>query len=734
MQRFQKITLLHAFPIALHACILALICLTSVSYASSPPADSVHVCLPFDYEQWRRDHPRPAAKRLANLNVGEPRTVRMIYFLPNDRAFRQEVVDSMKVTIRQIQTFYADQMAARGYGRKTFRFETDAQGEPIVHRVDGQHPESHYLSGAYPDPIDESYKSFNRLTNILFVVLGNSTRGIGRGAGGVGQNIGKNGGHALVSEKFHWKLAAHELGHAFGLEHDFRDGDYIMSYGSGRDRLSACHAEYLSVHPYFNPDSPIAETPPPTIELISPQAYPTGSKSVSIQLRVSDPDGLHQVLFFAANESNLKACRGLTGSTEAIVEFDYDGNIPSPNDPDGANTSLSNPLVHSIYVRAVDTGGDVGVTSFKLLDISALRNLIATLEGHTQAVNSVVFSPDGTTLASGAFDGKVVLWDVATRTNIATLGGHTGTVFSPDGTTLASGSGDGTVVLWDVATRTNIATLRGHTQAVNSVVFSPDGTTLASGSWDNTVVLWDVATRTNIATLRGHTSIVNSVVFSPDGTTLASGSGDGTVVLWDVATRTNIATLRHMRWVNSVVFSPDGTTLASGAGYGKVVLWDVATRTNIATLEGHTGTRWVRSVVFSPDGTTLASGSGDGTVVLWDVATRTNIATLEGYASGVNSVVFSPDGTTLASGTGDGTILLWDMSPYITPQTPASAPTPDFNGDGFVNIVDFVLFANQFGLSRGDVGYDARYDLDGDGNIGIGDFVLFAAAFGQEGA
>ena len=161
IQHFQNITLLHTFPIALRACFFALICLTSVSHASSPPADSVHVCLPFDDEQWRRDHPRPAAKRLANLIVGEPRTVRMIYFLPNDRAFRQEVVDAMKVSIRQIQTFYADQMAARGYGRKTFRLEMDAQDEPVVHRVDGQHPESHYLSGAFPDPNDEIYRRFN---------------------------------------------------------------------------------------------------------------------------------------------------------------------------------------------------------------------------------------------------------------------------------------------------------------------------------------------------------------------------------------------------------------------------------------------------------------------------------------------------------------------------------------------------------------------------------------------
>ncbi len=45
--------------------------------------------MPFDYEQWRRDNPLPAGKRLAdwNWNAGEPRTVRMIYFLPNDRPY-----------------------------------------------------------------------------------------------------------------------------------------------------------------------------------------------------------------------------------------------------------------------------------------------------------------------------------------------------------------------------------------------------------------------------------------------------------------------------------------------------------------------------------------------------------------------------------------------------------------------------------------------------------------------
>ena len=65
-------------------------------------------------------------------------------------------------------------------------------------------------------------------------------------------------------------------------------------------------------------------------------------------------------------------------------------------------------------------------------------------------------------------------------------------VFSSDGALLASGLEDGTVMLWDVASQTNSATLSRHPGGVTAVAFSPDGETLATGSRDNTVKLWDV--------------------------------------------------------------------------------------------------------------------------------------------------------------------------------------------------------------------------------------------------
>ena len=104
-------------------------------------------------------------------------------------------------------------------------------------------------------------------------------------------------------------------------------------------------------------------------------------------------------------------------------------------------------------------------------------------------------------LPQGSDDGTVKLWDVVTHETITTLEGHTDYVtsvaFSPNGTLLASGSDDETVRLWSVEKRETIAIFEGHMDYVTSVAFSPNGALLASGAGDGTVKLWNVGESRN---------------------------------------------------------------------------------------------------------------------------------------------------------------------------------------------------------------------------------------------
>ena len=314
-------------------------------------------------------------------------------------------------------------------------------------------------------------------------------------------------------------------------------------------------------------------------------------------------------------------------------------------------------------VGAEDFISEDFIPAQKIKDLSKL-----TLASNSGRVNSVAFSPDGRTIASGSYNGFVQLSDVASGKQLRffyashSKHGWVGSVaFSPDGKTIASGGSDKRFKLWDAATGKLIADFTGHASAVSSLAFSPDGKTIASGSWDKSVNLWDAATGKLLTTFTGHTDHVRSVTFSPDGKTIASGSNDKSVKLWDAASGKQISTFTgHSDDVVSVAFSPDGRTVASGSLDRFVRLWDVTSGKLLATLTGHSDR--VRSVAFSPDGRTIASGSNDRSVKIWDAASGKLIATLTGHLEEVVSVAFSPDGKTIVSGSSDESVKLWDAA------------------------------------------------------------------------
>jgi WD40 repeat protein len=115
-----------------------------------------------------------------------------------------------------------------------------------------------------------------------------------------------------------------------------------------------------------------------------------------------------------------------------------------------------------------------------------------TLPGaHTTDLSYTAFSPDGTRLATAAFDRVARIWDSRTGEELLTLSGHSNAVnsvvYSRDGTRIATASADGTARIWDAATGEELLAISTHPIGVGRAVFDKDGTRLITANWDNTV-------------------------------------------------------------------------------------------------------------------------------------------------------------------------------------------------------------------------------------------------------
>ena len=271
---------------------------------------------------------------VTHLNFGEPRTVRLIYFLPNDRSSQQDIDTKLDTLIRDIQQFYADEIERDNLGRKTFTFETDATRKAVVHHVNGQFTDSYYRQNTFHKVWEEIREQFYTSQNIYFIAIDISNERMGRGyeeVCGVGDSHGASGGHVLIpasGDCFNLRTAAHELGHAFGLQHDFRSDTYIMSFGRDSNKLSECAAEWLTAHRYFNTVQSQTHFDNPTaIQMLSP--LPSPPYAIGLRFEVTDPDGAHQAQLLTPAtirnqgwQSKLLGCKRLNGETDMIeIEF-----------------------------------------------------------------------------------------------------------------------------------------------------------------------------------------------------------------------------------------------------------------------------------------------------------------------------------------------------------------------------------------------------------------------------
>ena len=311
---------------------------------------TIFVGLPFGYAQ--------------GTAVNE-RLVRLIYLVPNDRKPQPDIDSKMDELIKETQQFFADEMERHGYDKKYFMFEADENGNAIVHHVNGQFDDAYYQinpTGKIDTELQDQFDHYHNGVYIITVEISSDTFDDGA-ACGYGGDSGF-GGRVYLPASGHCfddnTLTTHELGHAFGLQHDFRNQSYVMSYGWIRTELSDCAALRLNVHPFFNANKEINRNHNTRIQLLSSKFDTAPPHALRLRFEINDPDGLVQAQLLktttgtsvATGFPELVTCKALSGLNENIE-------------------LVTTTILNDVWLHVIDTDGNSVKELFEI-DFTAL--------------------------------------------------------------------------------------------------------------------------------------------------------------------------------------------------------------------------------------------------------------------------------------------------------------------------------------------------------------------------
>ncbi|KAK9459185.1 WD40-repeat-containing domain protein [Lipomyces oligophaga] len=312
------------------------------------------------------------------------------------------------------------------------------------------------------------------------------------------------------------------------------------------------------------------------------------------------------------------------------------------------------------------------------------ESYILKQQGHYDSISSLVYSPDGSKIITGADDGKIKVWDAHSGFALVTFTQHTASVtgleFSKRGShsVLFSSSLDGSIRAWDLVRYRNFRTFTATERIQFScVAVDPAGEVVCAGSLDSFEInLWSVQTGQLLDRLAGHEGPISCLSFADDGGTLASASWDKTVRIWDIFSRHGTAEpLEQQTDVLSIALRPDSKQVAVATLDGQLSFWDIELGKQVGVIDGRrdiVGGRYLddrfaaknsarskhfSSLTYNSDGSVVLAGGNSKYICLYDVSNEVllrkytisrNMA-LDGTVEFLNSREITDSGAPLAS-------------------------------------------------------------------------------------
>lgn len=327
-------------------------------------------------------------------------------------------------------------------------------------------------------------------------------------------------------------------------------------------------------------------------------------------------------------------------------------------------------------------------------------------------MTDVLYSPDGSCIASGSRDNTVKVWDASSYAGPCNLCEYEHGIRSigccSDGKRIVSGSDSG-ITIWDAEsgralvrlkqrrdTATDQTLLARHPYTFNEkrchitrIARICDHWRIVSGTPER-ITVWEVDENQVLGKKEKATPGCEGIVFAENLFKAASWSGEEILWVWNLWKGKEPVYLRaHTSSVTSAAFSPNGKQIVSGSSDGSARIWNVENGDMLLCLRGHEG--GVYSVAYSPTGQRIVTGSSDCTVRIWSADTGDELLCLHGHECGVEVVNFSYDGQRIGSVDsgpkfhGMRNFRIWDAD------TGECLEVSEFGGDDFSLIAAVIL-------------------------------------------